>query len=62
MFIVVEFVNDKMLRQRNQMIENTDGFNNNPEDRHNNPKHCETGFVYYKIVSPNKQKNYPNEK
>lgn len=44
------------------MVENTDGFNNNPEDRKNNPEDCRMVFIDYEILNPNKQNNYPNEK
>ena len=36
------------------MVENTDGFNNNPEDRKNNPEDCKMVFVDYEIMNPNK--------
>lgn len=36
------------------MVENTDGFNNNPEDRNNNPEDSKMVFVDYEIMNPNK--------
>lgn len=44
------------------MIENLNGFKNNPEDRHNNPEDCEMGFACYEIINPNKEYNYPKDK
>ena len=36
------------------MVENTEGFNNNPEDRNNNPEDSKMVFVNYEIINPNK--------
>ena len=36
------------------MVENTEGFNNNPEDRNNNPEDSKMVFVDYEIMNPNK--------
>lgn len=36
------------------MVENTDGFNNNPEDRKNNPEDSKMVFIDYEIMNPNK--------
>ena len=36
------------------MVENTDGFNNSPEDRNNNPEDSKMVFVDYEIMNPNK--------
>lgn len=36
------------------MVENTDGFNNNPEDRKNNPDDRRMVFIDYEILNPNK--------
>lgn len=36
------------------MVENTDGFNNNPEDRKNNPEDSKMVFINYEIMNPNK--------
>ena len=36
------------------MVENTEGFNNNPEDRNNNPDNSKRVFVNYEIMNPNK--------
>lgn len=36
------------------MVENTEGFNNNPQNRDNNPKDSKTVFVDYETVNPNK--------
>lgn len=44
------------------MVENTEGFNNNPQNRKNNPKDSRIAFINYEIMNTNKQKNYPNEK
>ena len=44
------------------MVENTEGFNNNPQNRNNNPEHCRMVFVDYETVNPNKQKNQPENK
>ena len=44
------------------MVENTGGFNNNPEDRNNNPDNSKMVFVNYEITNPNKQKNQPENK
>ena len=44
------------------MVQNTEGFNNNPEDRNNNPEDSNIIFINYEIMNRNKQKNYPNEK
>ena len=37
------------------MVENTEGFNNNPDN-------SRMVFIDYETMNPNKQKNYPNEK
>lgn len=44
------------------MVENTEGFNNNPQNRNNNPDNGKMVFVDYETVNPNKQKNYPENK
>ena len=44
------------------MVENTEGFNNNPEDRNNNPDNSKMVFVNYEIMNQNKQKNQPENK
>lgn len=36
------------------MVENTEGFNNNPEDRKNNPEDSKMVFINYEIMNPNK--------
>ena len=36
------------------MVENTDGFNNNPYNRNNNPEDCKMVFIDYEIMNPNK--------
>lgn len=44
------------------MVENIEGFNNNPQNRNNNPENSRMAFIDYKTVNPNKQNNQPNEK
>ena len=44
------------------MIKNTEGFNNNPQNRNNNPEDCKMVFIDYEIMNPNKQINYPENK
>ena len=44
------------------MVENTECFNNNPQNRNNNKYNSNIIFINYKIMKQNKQKNYPNEK
>ena len=44
------------------MIENAEGFNNNPQNRNNNPDNGKMVFVNYEIMNINKQKNYPEDK
>ena len=44
------------------MVENTECFNNNPQNRNNNPEDCKMVFIDYETMNPSKQKNYPNEK
>ena len=34
------------------MVENTEGFNNNPEDRNNNPDNCRMVFIDYESMNP----------
>lgn len=44
------------------MVENTEGFNNNPQNRNNNPEDSRMVFIDYETMNTNKQKNQPNEK
>ena len=44
------------------MIENTEGFNNNPQNRNNNPEDSRMAFIDYETMNPNKQINYPENK
>ena len=44
------------------MVENTECFNNNPQNRNNNPYNSKIAFIDYETMNPSKQKNYPNEK
>lgn len=36
------------------MIENTEGFNNNPQNRNNNPENSRMVFIDYENMNPNK--------
>ena len=36
------------------MVENTEGFNNNPEDRNSNPEDSKIAFIDYETMNPSK--------
>lgn len=36
------------------MVENTEGFNNNPDNRNNNPDNSRMVFIDYETMNPNK--------
>lgn len=36
------------------MVENIEGFNNNPQNSNNNPENSRMAFIDYKTVNPNK--------
>ena len=44
------------------MVKNTECFNNNPQNRNNNPEDSRIVFIDYETTNPSKQKNQPNEK
>ena len=41
------------------MVKNTEGFNNNPQNRNNNPNDSNIIFINYEIMNPNKQNDQP---
>ena len=41
------------------MVKNTEGFNNNPQNRNNNPEDSRIVFIDYETMNPSKQNDQP---